>query len=81
MYGVFKNFSPRNLQNLNHESFSVEAVSDMFFKGYKQQYEDIIFYVTGKRMVKVANKWEERQEKASRVIAIKKHIIHIIAAV
>ena len=36
MYGVFKNFSPRNLQNLNHESFSVEAVSDMFFKGYKQ---------------------------------------------
>ena len=34
----------------------------MFFKGYKQQYEDIIFYVTGKRMVKVANKWEERQE-------------------
>ena len=44
------------------KAFSVEAVSDMFFKGYKQQYEDIIFYVTGKRMVKVANKWEERQE-------------------
>ena len=43
-------------------AFSVDAVSDMFFKGYKQQYEDIIFYVTGKRMVKVANKWEERQE-------------------
>ena len=44
------------------KAFSVDAVSDMFFKGYKQQYEDIIFYVTGKRMVKVANKWEERQE-------------------
>ena len=44
------------------KAFSVEAVSDMFFKGYKQQYEDIIFYVTGKQMVKVANKWEERQE-------------------
>ena len=44
------------------KAFSVEAVSDMFFKGYKQQYEDIIFYVTGKRMVKVANKWEEQQE-------------------
>ena len=43
-------------------AFSVDAVSDMFFKGYKQQYEDIIFFVTGKRMVKVANKWEERQE-------------------
>lgn len=44
------------------KAFSVDAVSDMFFKGYKQQYEDIIFYVTGKRMVKVTNKWEERQE-------------------
>ena len=44
------------------KAFSVDAVSDMFFKGYKQQYEDIIFYVMGKRMVKVANKWEERQE-------------------
>ncbi|MBR4130870.1 MAG: N-6 DNA methylase [Bacteroidaceae bacterium] len=44
------------------KAFSVDAVSDMFFAGYKKQYEDIIFYVTGKRMVKVANKWEERQE-------------------
>ena len=44
------------------KAFSVDAVSDMFFKGYKQQYEEIIFYVTGKRMVKVNNKWEERQE-------------------
>ena len=31
------------------KAFSVDAVSDMFFKGYKQQYEDIIFFVTGKR--------------------------------
>ena len=44
------------------KAFSVDAVSDMFFKGYKQQYEDIFFYVIGKRMFKVANKWEERQE-------------------
>ena len=44
------------------KAFSVDAVSDMFFAGYKKQYEDIIFYVTGKRMVKVANKWEERLE-------------------
>ena len=44
------------------KAFSVDAVSDMFFDGYKKQYEDIIFHVTGKRMVKVANKWEERQE-------------------
>ena len=44
------------------KAFSVDAVSDMFFDGYKRQYENIIFHVTGKRMVKVANKWEERQE-------------------
>ena len=44
------------------KAFSVDAVSDMFFKEYKKNYEDIIFYVTGKRMIKVANKWEERQE-------------------
>ena len=42
------------------KAFSVDAVSDMFFDGYKKQYEDIIQYITGKRMVKVANKWEER---------------------
>ena len=44
------------------KAFSVDAVSDMFFDEYKKNYEDIIFYITGKRMVKVANKWEERQE-------------------
>ena len=42
------------------KAFSVDAVSDMFFDGYKKQYEDIIQYITGKRMVKVANKWEEK---------------------
>ena len=42
------------------KAFSVEALSDLFFKEYKKQYEDIIEFVTGKRMVKVANKWEER---------------------
>ena len=44
------------------KAFSVDAVGDMFFEDYKKQYAEIIFYVTGKRMVKVANKWEERQE-------------------
>lgn len=44
------------------KAFSVDAVSDMFFDGYKKQYENIIFYITGKRMVKVSNKWEERLE-------------------
>jgi len=42
------------------KAFSVEALSDMFFKEYKKQYEDIIEFITGKRMVKVANKWEEQ---------------------
>ena len=42
------------------KAFSVEALSDLFFKEYKKQYEDIIEFVTGKRMVKVANKWEEQ---------------------
>ena len=53
--------SPLKLKDLT-KAFSVDAVSDMFFDGYKKQYADIIFFVTGKRMVKVANKWEERQE-------------------
>ena len=42
------------------KAFSVEAIGNMFFDGYKKQYEDIIQYITGKRMVKVANKWEEQ---------------------
>ena len=42
-------------------AFSVEALSDRFFNEYKEIYADIIFYVTGKRMVKVGNKWEEKE--------------------
>ena len=42
------------------KAFSVEALSDLFFREYKKQYEDIIEFITGKRMVKVANKWEEQ---------------------
>lgn len=41
------------------KAFSVEALSKRFFDDYKKQYEDIVEFVTGKRMVKVANKWEE----------------------
>lgn len=43
------------------DAFSVEALSDKFFNDYKEIYANIIFYITGKRMVKVANKWEEKQ--------------------
>ena len=42
------------------KAFSVEALSDLFFKEYKKQYEDIVEFITGKRMVKVNNKWEEQ---------------------
>ena len=42
------------------KAFSVEALSDLFFKEYKKHYEDIIEYITGKRMVKVSNKWVEQ---------------------
>ena len=42
------------------QAFNVEALSKEFFDGYKKIYEDIIQYVTGKRMVKVNNKWEEQ---------------------
>ena len=58
-FGKLKSSSLR-LKDLT-KAFSVDAVSDMFFDGYKKQYEDIIQYITGKRMVKVANKWEERK--------------------
>jgi hypothetical protein len=51
--------SKQSLKDLT-KAFSVEAVSDMFFNEYKKNYEDIIEYITGKRMVKVANKWEEK---------------------
>ncbi len=42
------------------KAFSVEALSNSFFNGYKAIYEDIVEYATGKRMVKDANRWEEK---------------------
>lgn len=41
-------------------AFSVEALSDEFFDKYREQYADFIQYVTGKRIVKVGSKWEEK---------------------
>ena len=52
-----------NLMLLDIEdAFSVEALSDRFFNEYKEIYANIIFYITGKRMVKKGNKWEEVNE-------------------
>ncbi len=53
--------SAQTLKDLT-KAFSVDAVSDMFFRDYKAQYANIIFYITGKRMVKKGNKWEEIKE-------------------
>ena len=41
------------------KSFSIDVISDRFFKEYKSIYEDIVEFSTGKRMVKVGNKWQE----------------------
>ena len=42
------------------KAFSVEALSDEFFNRYREQYANFIEHITGKRFVKVGNKWEER---------------------
>lgn len=45
------------------KSFSIDILGDDFFDGYKQCYEDIIEFITGKRMVKESGKWVERTKK------------------
>ncbi len=42
------------------KAFSVEALSKRFFNEYKGKYEDIVEYVTGKRVVKSGGKWETK---------------------
>ena len=48
-----------SFENLK-KAFSVEALSDEFFDKYREQYADFVQYITGKRVVKVSGKWEER---------------------
>ena len=43
------------------DAFSVEALSDQFFREYKEHYEDFVSYVTGKRFVKQGGKWVETE--------------------
>jgi len=50
--------SQKKLQDIT-KAFSIEALSDRFFNDYKNNYNSIIYFITGKRMVKVNNKWEE----------------------
>ncbi len=49
------------------ESFNIDILSDNFFMGYKNIYEDIIEYITGKRMVKESSKWVEHDNKKPNV--------------
>lgn len=41
------------------EAFSVEKMSDDFFREYKEHYQDFVQFLTGKRLEKVSGKWEE----------------------
>lgn len=41
------------------EAFSVEKMSDDFFKEYKEHYQDYVQFLTGRRLEKVSGKWEE----------------------
>ena len=52
--------APRLRLNDIFEAFSVETLSDEFFDLYRDHYADIVEYLTGKRMVKVDNKWVEK---------------------
>lgn len=44
------------------EAFSVQAVSDDFFKDYKEVYDDIVEYIIGKRFKKIKNRWVEEKK-------------------
>ncbi len=45
-------------------AFSVEALSDEFFRQYKEHYETFVSHVTGKRFVKEGGKWVETEVAA-----------------
>ncbi len=50
--------SPKRDNNFE-EAFSVQALSDEFFKKYRDIYADFVQYITGKRYEKIKNKWKE----------------------
>ena len=41
-------------------SFSIKIIDDDFFDRYKEIYEDIVEFATGKRWIQVGDSWEER---------------------
>lgn len=42
------------------KAFDAEALSDEFFKEYKVLYDDIVQWITGQRVIKKDNKWQEK---------------------
>lgn len=42
------------------KAFDVEALSDEFFKKYKDQYEKFVMFITGKKFVKKDGGWKEK---------------------
>ena len=54
------------------EAFSVEKMSKEFFDKYKNHYQDFVQFLTGKRLEKVAGKWEEvvKKEPDTQLITI-----------
>ena len=42
------------------KAFDVEALSDEFFKKYKEQYEKYVMFITGKKFVKKDGGWKEK---------------------
>ncbi|MDO9578006.1 MAG: hypothetical protein Q7J16_08980, partial [Candidatus Cloacimonadales bacterium] len=44
------------------DAFSVEKLNKEFFDEYKKQYEKFVCFLTGKRFLKKAGKWEETIE-------------------
>lgn len=50
--------SQRNNEDFE-KAFSVQALSDDFFNGYRELYADFVEYLTGKRYEKVKGKYEE----------------------
>lgn len=55
--------SPRRNQDFI-DAFSVEALSDDFFDGYRELYADFVQFITGKRYEKVKGKYEEVSKHA-----------------
>ncbi len=50
---------PATFENIR-EAFSVEALSDDFFDGYRDLYADFVQYITDKRYEKSGSKWIEK---------------------